>query len=192
MYLRGWNGINIEPLPDKYNSLLKERPRDINLRIGLGKSKGISTLYVLGSGSTIKKKYASSQKKTLNITVDTLSNICREYNKNKVEIQFCKIDVEGEEENVLLGNDWNNCRPNIFLIESVVPGTETPSYLLWEYILLNNDYSFAYQYRINRFYIDNKISGLKQRFINIDNYIKIFKTEKSKRNNSLNYKWYNK
>ena len=30
-YLRGWNGINIEPLPHKYKLLLNERKRDINL-----------------------------------------------------------------------------------------------------------------------------------------------------------------
>ena len=30
-YLSGWNGINIEPLPDKYDSLLSDRPKDINI-----------------------------------------------------------------------------------------------------------------------------------------------------------------
>ena len=54
-YLRGWNGINIEPLPDKYDRLIKERPRDINLKIGVGKSKGNSTLYISGTGSTMKR-----------------------------------------------------------------------------------------------------------------------------------------
>ena len=39
-YLRGWYGINIEPLPNKYKNLVKYRQRDINLQIGVGKIKG--------------------------------------------------------------------------------------------------------------------------------------------------------
>ena len=31
----------MEPLPDKYNSLLQKRPGDINLQIGVGKIKGM-------------------------------------------------------------------------------------------------------------------------------------------------------
>ena len=54
-YLKGWNGINIEPLPDKYSSLLQKRPRDINLQIGVGKNKGNMRLYLNGVGSTIYK-----------------------------------------------------------------------------------------------------------------------------------------
>lgn len=34
LYIRGWYGINIEPLPDKYQALIKFRKRDINLQMG--------------------------------------------------------------------------------------------------------------------------------------------------------------
>ena len=180
-YLRGWNGINIEPLPDKYDLLIKERPRDINLKIGVGKSKGNSTLYIYGTGSTMKRQYAFDLNKKININIDTLSNIYEQYNINKFEIQFCKIDVEGGEENVLLGNNWHKCRPKIFVIESTAPATTRPTYSSWEYILLNNDYSFVYQYSINRYYIDNNHPELKNRFINLDNYIELYKKEKSKK-----------
>ena len=47
-YLRGWHGINIEPLPDKYQSLMLNRKRDINLNIGAGKIEGNASLYLAG------------------------------------------------------------------------------------------------------------------------------------------------
>ena len=56
------------------------------------------------------------------------------------------------------------------MIESTAPATTRPTYSSWEYILLNNDYSFVYQYSINRYYIDNNHPELKNRLINIDNY----------------------
>ena len=61
-YLRGWHGINIEPLPDKYHSLLLNRNRDINLNIGAGNSEGNTTLYLRGAGSTTKKQYIRKKK----------------------------------------------------------------------------------------------------------------------------------
>ena len=56
-YLRGWNGINLEPLPDKYELLLKERKRDLNLQIGVGNEKGNFSLLLRGTGSTLSKTY---------------------------------------------------------------------------------------------------------------------------------------
>ena len=166
-YLRGWNGINIEPLPDKYNSLLSFRPKDINLKIGVGKNKGNATLYLSGTGSTMKKKYSQNKNKTLHIIIDTMENVCKEFVEKDKEIHFCKIDVEGEEKNVLLGYDFEKCRPKVFLIESTLPGTGIPCHDEWESLLLKNNYSFIYQYKINRFYIDNKIRNLDKKFLNI-------------------------
>ena len=45
-YERGWYGINIEPLPFKYELLQKFRQRDINIQIGVGKKKGNATLEI--------------------------------------------------------------------------------------------------------------------------------------------------
>ena len=107
-----------------------------------------------------------------------MSNIYNNYVKKNLKIQFCKIDVEGNEKNVLLGYDFNNCRAEVFLIESTLPGTKIPSYSAWENILLENDYSFAYQYSINRFYVDNKNPNLKKKFEHLDEYIKLYAINK--------------
>ena len=180
-YLSGWKGMNIEPLSDKYNSLLKLRPRDINLQIGVGANKGNSTFYLSETGSTLHKNYISNISDSINIKIDTMSNVCKEHLKMGEIIHFCKIDVEGGEKDVLLGYDFINFRPNLFVIESTVPGTNIPSYSSWEYILVKNNYSFVYQYMINRFYVDNKFPEIKKKFLYIDNYIKLY--EKSNKKN---------
>jgi len=55
-YEIGWHGINIEPLPFKYELLKKYRNRDINIKVGTGKKKGNATLsinYPHGESSSI-------------------------------------------------------------------------------------------------------------------------------------------
>ena len=192
-YLKGWNGMNIEPLPDKYNSLLSRRPRDINLQIGVGKNEGNATLFLKDSCSTIYKNLIKNPSKFINIKIDTMSKICNTHIKKELKIQFCKIDVEGSEKNVLLGFDFQNYRPLVFLIESTLPLTGKPTYSSWEYILFNNNYSFVYQYSINRFYVDNSNGNLKSKFLDIDKYIKIFQSfKKNINNNKTKKKNYNK
>lgn len=181
-YLRGWNGINIEPLPDMYNNLVKYRKKDINLQIGVGKKEGEQILYLRGTGSTLKKQYSKGIKKTIYINIYTMKYICNKYIPKDKIIHFCKIDIEGGEKNALLGYDFKNYRPKLFCIESTYPGTYIPNHKEWEDILLKNDFSFAYQYKINRYYIDNRIKGLKERFILADNAIKkLSKMKKNKR-----------
>ena len=107
--------------------------------------------------------------------------ICNKYIPKYEKIQFCKIDIEGNEKNALLGYDFINYRPKVFCIESTKPGTNIPSHEEWEDILLKNDFSFVYQYKINRYYIDNRIKGLKERFILSDKAIKIFSKKKIKK-----------
>ena len=178
-YLRGWYGINIEPLSNKYKALEENRKRDINLQIGIGKIEGNESFYERGAVSTFHKQYLKG--KMANITkikVTTMLNLCKKYIPKNEVIQFCKIDVEGGEENVLLGNDFEKYRPKVFCIESTFPCTFIPSHDLWEYILLKNDYSFAYQYKVNRFYIDNRINGLRERFILAEKAVKIFEKKK--------------
>jgi FkbM family methyltransferase len=174
-YLRGWNGINIEPLPDKHKLLLNERKRDINLQIGVGKEKTISTLYMRGPGSTFSEIYKKENLTSLNVTIDTMSSVCEKYVPKGKIIQFCKIDVEGGERDVLLGYDFKKYRPKVFCIESTKPSTMISTHNEWENILLANNYSFAYRSVINRFYIDNNIEGLSQKFNKVNKLMKLYR-----------------
>ena len=114
-----------------------------------------------------------------------MANICKKYIPKNEVIQFCKIDVEGGERNVLLGNDFEKYRPKIFCIEST--RHFIPNHNLWEYILLKNDYSFAFQYKVNRYYIDNRIFNLRKRFLLVEKALEKFK-KKHKKKHKKNHK----
>jgi hypothetical protein len=136
------------------------------------------TFFLLGYGSSLYNNEMMSNK-SIEIEVDTMSNICRKYVPKNETIQFCKIDVEGGEKDVLLGYDFDNYRPKVFCIEATQPGTNNPCHDLWEDILLKNDYSFAFQYSINRYYIDNRIKGLRERFFQAEKSVEIYNNLKN-------------
>ena len=54
-YDLGWSGINVEPLPDMYEELCKDRSRDINVNMGAGSNEDELVLYVAGGLSTFDK-----------------------------------------------------------------------------------------------------------------------------------------
>ena len=158
-YDRGWHGINIEPLPDKCALLAEMRPRDINLCIGLSNKHGKLDIFPHGGLTTFSEDIARS----VNTPIDyrktkivwTLSEVYDKYCTPNQDIHFCKIDVEGYEQQVLEGvKDWRKFRPWLFAIESTLPMTTIPCHDKWEPILLENDYLFAFQHEINRYYID--------------------------------------
>ena len=169
-YEKGWNGINIEPLDDKYSSIIQNRKRDINLQMVASDKPGDVTLYINDQLTTFEKKYSSSLRTKI-IKADTMSNICKKYVPTNTRIEFCKIDVEGAEPKVLLGYDFENYRPKIFCIESYSPKYLSKTYKEFEPILFKNNYTLAYKHRINRYYIDNSFAYLKNRTNLIDNAI---------------------
>ena len=108
-----------------------------------------------------------------------MKNICLKYVPKGTKIDFCKIDVEGEEKNVLLGYDFENYRPKVFCIESLInKDTKVYEHKNWEFILTNNDYVFAFSYQANRFYYDKRIHGFGNKFNRIEYYITKFKSNK--------------
>ena len=155
-YVQGWNGINIEPLPDMCAELCADRERDINLNIGIGNAKGTMTLYIEGMCSTLSDKVVADNglqnKPTMQIEVDTLTNVISKY--DPVEIHFLKVDVEGFERQVLEGYDFR-VRPWVICMESTKPNTEIPCHEDWEHILIDHGYTLKKAHGINRFYIDS-------------------------------------
>ena len=170
-YLRGWTGINIEPQPDKKDLFDKDRPKDINLQLAIGEKKGNIEFYINDQCSTYIKQYSRNANTMINVSMDTMSNICKKYVPKGRNVDFCKIDVEGGEKNVLLGYDFINYRPKVFCIESTVPLSYIPTYELWENILIQNNYMFVYKRSVNRFYVDKNFPELIERSKNISEYL---------------------
>ncbi len=150
-YDMGWNGINIEPLDDKYELLMHERPRDINLCVGLGKEDGELKMALSNMGSSFNPEVQAQlnlpEQYYVTKPIITLQKVVDTYVED--EVHFLKIDVEGFEKEVLLGTDFSKFRPWMIIMESAEPGTDIPCHEKWEYILLQNDYIMAFDYGIN-------------------------------------------
>lgn len=156
-YEQGWCGVNIEPLPDKFNELCAERERDININVAVSNKDGEMRLHLDGMGSTLSETVVKDNRienaPTIIVEVKTLATILSDVKPK--DIHFCKVDVEGFEKQVLEGMDWNY-RPWVFCMESTKPNTEIPCYEEWEFILLYAGYKLAYAHGINRYYVDAK------------------------------------
>jgi FkbM family methyltransferase len=148
----GWHGINIEPLYDMYLKLHKDRPRDITLNCACGETNGILTLYPNGGLTTAIERFGGNNK-TISVPKYTLTNLCDKYVRRSID--FLKIDVEGFEEQVIKGMDWDKYRPTVLCIECTEPNSTIPSYDKWDYILINANYKFVTDNVYNRFYINN-------------------------------------
>ena len=172
-YLKGWHGINIEPLSDQIKKFYLERPNDINLQLVVGKEEGNVTFYIDDQCSTVLTNYSKGAKNKTIIKMDTMSNICKRYVPKGTEVDFCKIDIEGGERDALLGYDFINYRTKVFCIESTIPKTRIPNHQLWENILIENNYSYVYTRGVNRYYVNNNMPNLLEKAKNITRELKI-------------------
>lgn len=168
-YLRGWRGINIEPQADLCQLLKAERPRDINLSVGLSDKKEKRTLrkYQSDGLSTYADDYKASYEtgsiagtKAFSEAVsmmDTLAGVLSRYAKRR-DIHFLKVDVEGFEYKVVKGNDWKRFRPWVVCVES------TGQDRRWQAVLQKAGYSEHIFDGLNSYYVADERREL------IDNY----------------------
>lgn len=144
-YKKGWRGINIDARPGSMLYFNKERPRDINLEIGVSKYAQELTYYMYSEpayngfiesfsddniAGTEFKKTGERQVKTLPLQAILNQNLP----ENQV-ISFLSVDVEGLDLQVLESNNWEKYRPKIVLVEMLdvsadfIPTTELHEYL---------------------------------------------------------------
>ncbi len=158
-YDQGWHGVNVEPAPGHFASLVTSRPRDINLQIAIDAADGEQGFHLIaGTGlSTLENAVAERQSaagwQVSQIVAKTrsLASICEQYAPST--IHFLKVDVEGAEERVLRGADFARYRPWIVVVEATHPGTQDAAYEGWEPTLLEANYRFVWFDGVNRFYI---------------------------------------
>jgi FkbM family methyltransferase len=164
--LKGWTGVNIEPIEKWYLQFLDKRPKDINLNIGVSNVEDTLEFYRIFSDvdkkedtlSTFNKEILESSIKqgftsyeTIKIPVTTLNKVLE---KNNIQdIDFLKIDVEGTEREVLMGIDLKKYRPKVFVIEATEPNGPIPNDYLWKDLMVDNNYIFVLNDGLNHYYI---------------------------------------
>ncbi|MBA2778989.1 FkbM family methyltransferase [Billgrantia kenyensis] len=170
-YEKGWHGINIEPNRDFYLEYCSKRDRDINLNLAISDSEDEADFFIVSNPglSSLSENVAKSHikdgwdVKSEKVKVVTLNKIFEEYVRDRA-VHFLKVDVEGLEEKVLIGNDWHKNRPWILLVEATRPMSQVEAYSHWEPLLLKSNYLFAYADGLNRFYIAKEHSALLDSF----------------------------
>ena len=158
-YLKGWNGINIEPIKKWSDQYLIERPNDININTGVSNFDGEMDFYVLSSDlmssgnldfvNKAEKKGYSYEKQI--IKVRTLDHVLEKY--QIPPITFLKIDVEGMEKQILEGLNLSKYRPIVLIIESIRPFSHIKVHDGWESILIKNNFAFMFFDSLNRYYL---------------------------------------
>lgn len=170
-YKRGWSGINIEPNHNKFNLFKKQRPRDINLNIGIGSDEKVSPFYIFDADtlSTFSKESMENYKKIghrvseiKEIDLIPLKNVIEKYAKNK-DIDFLSVDTEGYDLEVLKTNDWNLFRPKFIILETVeysrnVFGKKTND--VYDVFMDDIGYKKIADTYINTIYLDKKFFTL--------------------------------
>jgi len=124
-YLRGWRGINVDPLPGSKARFDALRDRDINLEIGVANEVGVLTYFsfVEPALNTFDSEMALSRTSALlercEIPVFPLKQVLDENLPSGEAIDFLNIDVEGLDLAVLCSNDWSRFRPKYVLVEAL-------------------------------------------------------------------------
>ncbi len=128
-YNKGCLGINVEPDPQLFELIKKERPNDICLNVGVGEKSGTTANFYIMSESTLNTfskeeadRYASygnkSIKEIINIPLLTVNDIIATYLKNQIP-NFISLDVEGMDFLIIKSFDFIKYRPEVLCIETL-------------------------------------------------------------------------
>jgi len=156
-YKRGWRGINIEPDPVCYSKLLKYRPEDINLNIGISDIPGNLNFYFFFPSllNTFSKdaadRYVSlgyQLNKVSRVKVRKLDDVLEKYLPLKTSIDILCIDTEGYDYKVLRSIDLKRFKPMLICVERSKDVTTSNI----EEILDEHAYSLLYSNGSNSIY----------------------------------------
>jgi FkbM family methyltransferase len=182
-YDKGWRGINLEP-GTIYERLAAARPRDINLPVAATDGDGPVTFHecVNDPGlSTLESNLLETARPFAREVVArtvpalTLRSVLQRHLPAGMVIDFLSVDVEGHELAVLSGNDWEQFRPRVLVIEATLPYSNTLCHEKWEHVLTSARYQFAAFDGLNRYYVRDEDAELLPRFawpVNVlDDYV---------------------
>jgi FkbM family methyltransferase len=168
LYLAGWRGINVEPMPAEAQLLRDQRPEDRTIEVACGAVRGRVTLYEAppeNRGATTARadlvagyEVGGQTFSSFDVDVVTLASLLDEYEAGSVHV--VKIDVEGMEAEVVAGADLSRTRPWVLVIEATTPNTSYDSSSAWEPDVLDAGYVLTLFDGLNRFYVRDDLADV--------------------------------
>jgi len=127
-YKKGWNGINIDAMPDSMKAFNKIRSRDINIEKPISDKKEVLTYYAFNEPAlngfskelSVERASANNNYHVIfekDIETSTLEEILDNNLPQHQQIDFLSIDVEGLDFMVLKSNNFEKYQPKVILIE---------------------------------------------------------------------------
>lgn len=119
LFERGWLGICIEPLLDKFSALrnLYQTTEVVCLQNAVALHEGSARITVEGTGSAlVPSSQAAAGKLTQEVQIKRLSTILSENDSTKID--FLSIDAEGFDYEVLASLDFTRTRPQLIIVET--------------------------------------------------------------------------
>ncbi|MGH8476590.1 MAG: FkbM family methyltransferase [Methylococcales bacterium] len=168
-YETGSRGINIEPDPTLIDLFKKQRPKDVNLNVGVAATSGILPFYILSP-------------RTLNTFSQNDANAVVEEGQRKIRIErvmqipvfnindliavnldkspdFFLLDVEGMDFIILQSLDFAKTRPKVICVETITysekhQGRKVPEIAEW---LGKQNYFLYADTHINSIFVDREV-----------------------------------
>jgi len=167
---KGWRGIHVEPTVHYATLLRRQRPGDTVIQAAVGDTPGVLPLFEIpGTGiSTLDPDIAAQHRERgfevseTTTPIVTLSSVLALPEGR--DVHWMKIDVEGFERQVLASWGESAVRPWVVVVESTLPLTQIQSHDAWEGLLLSKGYAFVYFDGLNRYYVAEAQSTLRQAF----------------------------
>jgi FkbM family methyltransferase len=167
-YLKGSRGVLVEPDPDLCRNLLKERPGDKCLQVGVAAIEEAARPFFVMSTPTLNtfseseaKRYEETGLHKImrieNIPVLSVERIVNE-NFNGATPDFLTLDVEGLDLEIIKSIDFSKHRPTVICVETITFSEDRSEEKLHETIELieSSGYMVYADTYINTIFVDRK------------------------------------
>lgn len=161
LYQRGWRGLLIEPLPEFILQLCRHRPGDQVFPVAASNQTGLIPFYIDGTVSSCIRGWSSTAaSRPVAVERWAIAEILDlpDFRAIRDACQFCSIDVEGHEQEILTNLPWAVFAPRVFCIEYrkyEATGVCDDLSLLWEHVLREHGYGLHAVTAMNKIFVRN-------------------------------------
>ena len=172
LYLKGWDGLTIEPNPGVADTFRRARPRDTHLTLGIAERESELTYYKFhdGAQNTFDAARAAElradQIGEVSVRCTPLNDVFEQHCRDR-HVDLLNVDCEGRDLEVIHSLDWRRHRPTMLIVEDFeqfeAGASPAPVSSAIRSFMLGQDYAVASQAVFSFFYVDRHAFGKTDR-----------------------------